>query len=96
MMTDQEWKELSEIAEDWQRNIDAWVHRDSRVTSLFLAAYRELKDRREDEEWLKRYNCTIGFGWDGVFVQQFVGGRNGNEGQGPTLHAAVTAAKETR
>jgi len=89
-MTEEEWKEI----EDLVGKINTGKYRCGMAAqSCLLAAYRELKERREDEEWLKRYNCTIGFGWDGVFVQQYVGGRNGKEGQGPTIHQAIQNAK---
>lgn len=47
----EEYEELAEIAENWQKSIDAGVHRSSRTTLLFLAAYREIKERREDAKW---------------------------------------------
>jgi hypothetical protein len=91
MMTEEEWRDFEksfQYAKGMEGDQSLCISPKS-----IVSAYRELKVRREDEEWLKRYNCTVGFGWDGAFVQQYVGGREGKEGKGPTLHAAVAAAK---
>lgn len=94
-MTDEEWKELSEIAENWKKNIGTDVHRSSRTTLLFLAAYRELKQRREDEDWFRgEIERMIYVGLNGKFYIGKVDNVGNEFGPFDSIQSAIQAAKE--
>ena len=58
----------------------------------FLAAFQELKERREDEEFLRGpYHLTSSIDGKTFFLK--VGKDYRIEVEGPTLHAAITAAR---
>jgi hypothetical protein len=60
--------------------------------NAILAAYRELKERREDEEWLLEKSAAVGTSGKDVYIFFDVDGNEVNF-HGPTLHAAILAAR---
>jgi hypothetical protein len=91
MMTEEEWNNFEKVCES---RLDPRVTQLSKYDNAIIAAYLELKERREDEEWMKRTRIH-------VTVTEFEtpsGGRclNGCMNRwvaAPTIHAAVTAAR---
>jgi hypothetical protein len=92
MMTEEEWGTLvgymGLVEKHGRRHL---------TDPLFLAAYKELKERREDQEWCRALHAEVRFVRDGgVHIAAFPDppGSPALLGFGPTIHAAVTAAKE--
>ena len=93
----------AEEQKDWEDFI-AWLDSedaykicfDSDTAHAIKLVARELKERREDEEWLKRSCGVASFGYDGVFVQTFSGGRVRQEAQADNLIDACRSAKNMR
>jgi hypothetical protein len=102
MMTDAEWSDFEDMVTlgDQSRYESSWR------SALTECAYRELKERREDEEWLKKKIADEGFTLRTKYLHRRdqSGARdvfelNDHEGVvawGETLHAAVTAAKKAQ
>ena len=98
MMTEEEWKEWKQMVKDSEKriNVDMQMCRTSYIQDrLILAAYRELKSRREDEEWLKEEHLR-NVCWDAE-SGQFEAAWYVDDGvyfrTGLTIHAAITAAR---
>jgi len=88
MMTEEEWSDFEDMVTlgDQARYEPSWR------SALTGCAYRELKERREDEEFLRGpYHLTSSV--DGTVFFLKVGKDYRIEVEGPTLHAAVSAAR---
>jgi hypothetical protein len=84
MMTEEEWKAYEEYVD---------LFRDPGYPNVYkgviLAAYQELKERREDEEWCHKYSAMPVFYLNAVWLK-CAGELKLYEA--PTLHAAILAA----
>jgi len=97
-MTEEEWKGI----EDLVSKIHSGKCRCGMAAqSCLLAAFAELKERREDEEWLKVNGCLAymdeGGGWS-IDKGELVGGEDDTIWNcivlnASTIHAAITAAR---
>jgi len=96
MMTKTEWKDFERV----EHLADAVDNHgvgfgnppmDDQMARTILAAYRELKERREDEEWLKKHYADLIYRNDGA-VSLHAAGIIGRA-IGPTLHDAVDVAR---
>jgi hypothetical protein len=91
-MTEEEWKDFERAAESRD---DPRIVLVSKYDLAILAAYRELKERREDEEWLKGEPERLFWtGLDEMFYIGWCDSDKDQRGPFPTIHAAVTAARE--
>jgi hypothetical protein len=96
MMTEEEWKAF----EKHRENIVDPQPDQTKFYHSVLLAHKELKERREDEEWLKSY--LISLFHDDEWNLEYISGTPTNKpgvlndsayATGPTLHAAVSAAR---
>jgi hypothetical protein len=90
MMTEEEWKAV----EQRMRILQACCGPDSMLSDqerIELAAHRELKSRREDEEWLKVY--LIQMFYDDEWNIEHIGADGSEYANGPTIHAAIEQAR---
>jgi hypothetical protein len=86
MMTEEEWEEL----EDLVGKINSGKYKCGMAAqSCLLAAYKELKERREDEEWLMKRELTT---YTGPRYVTLINEDRSMHG-GPTIHAAILAAR---
>ena len=94
MMSEAEWKELDTIAFEIESSALAGYYWDlgNEHKPIILAAYRELKERREDEEWMKKHYVDLIYRHDGA-VSLHAAGIMGRVIEF-TTHAVVTAARE--
>ena len=88
-MTEEEWKAFEKHLEDI---VDPQPDQTKFYHSVLLA-HKELQAWREAEKYLVRNLGVISYGYDGVFVQTFIGGRVNKEVQAPTLIEAVEKAR---
>ena len=93
-MKEEEWKAFETWAEkaEVHKNSPLWRQADD---SLFLAAYKELKERREDEEWLKENDAVVAIncGPERHPRDRRVLWPASNGEYSQTIHAAVLAAR---
>ena len=100
MMTEEEWNRFEMVAESLS---DPSIVQISEGDRSIIAAYQELKERREDEEWLLVNVANNGATIDTKFLHRKDGSgprdvwelrhSGGPIVWGETLHAAVSAAR---
>ena len=100
MMTEEEWKVFEDVA-GWlapKVGCGGSFEFPRKDGEAILAAYRELKERREDEEWLHKNHAAFGYARpDTTFapgrLHLKVGDTYHAFPEGTSLHAAITAAR---
>ena len=91
-MTEEQWKNFVMLATQLERETPIEGGIASRERLAVLAAYRELKQRREDEEWLfKSGYCATRV--SGAWSILRGGSTHDVVSEAPTLHAAVEKAR---
>ena len=97
-MTEEEWKAFEEKCigvSEMDANFGDTIRSVTIRPPMLLAAYRELKERREDEEFL-RGNVFPYFDGEGVGWKVRRWDDRCLIGEGPTLHAAILAARKEK
>jgi len=95
-MTEEEWKDICQEAAFAKSELEENLHLTMRIEcKTFLALFSELKERREDEEWLKKQTCYV-FCYTHISGCGFqIGSKCPDRmwGLGSTLHEAVEKAR---
>ena len=98
-MTAEEWKDFEMAVAEAKEYIrldvmmnDGGVSKGSRGV---LAAFKELKEEREDREWLENRRAAVAYS-KGERVIRWVEGKAYVNSLGPTLHAAILAARKEK
>jgi len=97
MMTEEEWKAFEALIDDtdivMSMDGEKASYHTKRLASVLHVAYRELKERREDEVFLTQHTYEVVPHKDGS-VELYLDccGQSGHF-KGPSLHAAIAAAR---